>query len=133
MTVEIMDAGHHDMVLALTSHLPHAIAYTIVGTATELEGDLKSEVVKFSAGGFRDYTRIAASNPEFWRDVFLANRGAVLDVLDRFTEDLSALRKAIRRGDGAALEDLFSRTRDIRRGIIEAHQEQAEEEKRSES
>jgi cyclohexadieny/prephenate dehydrogenase len=133
MTVEIMDARHHDMVLALTSHLPHAIAYTIVGTATELEGDLKSEVVKFSAGGFRDYTRIAASNPEFWRDVFLANRGAVLEVLDRFTEDLSALRKAIRRSDGTALEALFTRTRDIRRGIIEAHQEQAEEEKRSES
>ena len=133
MTVEIMDAGHHDLVLALTSHLPHAIAYTIVGTATELEGDLKSEVVKFSAGGFRDYTRIAASNPEFWRDVFLANRSAVLEVLDRFTEDLSALRKAIRRSDGAALEALFTRTRDIRRGIIEAHQEQAEEEKRSES
>ncbi len=131
MTVEIMDAEHHDMVLALTSHLPHAIAYTIVGTATELEGDLKSEVVKFSAGGFRDYTRIAASNPEFWRDVFLANRGALLEVLDRFTEDLSALRKSIRRGDGAALHDLFTRTRDIRRGIIEAHQEQAEEEKRS--
>jgi len=130
MRVEIMDAKHHDMVLALTSHLPHAIAYTIVGTATELEGDLRSEVIKFSAGGFRDFTRIAASNPEFWRDVFLANREAVLEVLARFTEDLGALRKAIRRGDGAALEDLFTRTRDIRLGVIKAKQDQPEEEKR---
>ncbi len=133
MTVELMDPVHHDMVLAITSHLPHAIAYTIVGTATDLESDLRSEVIKYSAGGFRDFTRIAASSPEFWRDVFLANRAAVLEVLDRFTEDLSALRKSIRRGDGAALHDLFTRTRDIRRGIIEAHQERAEEEKRSES
>lgn len=131
MMVELMDPIHHDMVLAITSHLPHAIAYTIVGTATDLESDLRSEVIKFSAGGFRDFTRIAASNPEFWRDVFLANRAAVLEVLDRFTEDLSGLRKSIRRGDGPALLDLFTRTRDIRRGIIEAHQEQAEEEKRS--
>ena len=132
MTVEIMDAGHHDMILALTSHLPHAIAYTIVDTATELESDLRAEVIKFSAGGFRDFTRIAASNPEFWRDVFLANREAVLEVLGRFSEDLSTLRKAIRRGDGAALDDLFTRTRDIRRGIIEAGQDQAEEDKRTE-
>ena len=131
MTVELMDPVHHDMVLAITSHLPHAIAYTIVGTATDLESHLRSEVIKYSAGGFRDFTRIAASNPEFWRDVFLANRAAVLEVLDRFTEDLSAVRTAIRRVDGAALQDLFTRTRDIRRGIIEAHQEQAEEEKRS--
>lgn len=132
MTVEIMEAAHHDMILALTSHLPHAIAYTIVDTATELESDLRAEVIKYSAGGFRDFTRIAASNPEFWRDVFLANREAVLEVLGRFSEDLSTLRKAIRRGDGAALDDLFTRTRDIRRGIIEAGQDQAEEDKRTE-
>jgi cyclohexadieny/prephenate dehydrogenase len=128
MMVERMDAKHHDLVLALTSHLPHAIAYTIVGTATELEGDLKGEVIKFSAGGFRDFTRIAASNPEFWRDVFLANREAVLEVLTRFTEDLTALRKAIRQSDGAALLDRFTRT--IRRGIIAAKQDQPEEAKR---
>jgi len=130
MSIEIMDPDHHDMVLALTSHVPHAIAYTIVGTATELEGDLMSEVIKFSASGFRDFTRIAATNPEFWRDVFLANRGAILEMLARFTEDLTALRKAIRRGDGAALEEMFTRTREIRRGIIEAGQDQAEEDKR---
>jgi len=130
MMVEIMDAEHHDLVLALTSHLPHAIAYTIVGTATELEGDLQSEVIKFSAGGFRDFTRIAATNPEFWRDVFLANRDAILEVLARFTEDLTALRKALRQGDGAALHEMFLRTHAIRRGIIEAGQDQAEEDKR---
>ncbi len=132
MEVEIMDAGHHDVVLALTSHLPHLIAYTIVGTATELEEDIKGEVVKFSAAGFRDFTRIAASDPVFWRDVFMANRDAVLETLGRFTEDLTALKRAIRRGDADTLEALFTRTRDIRRGIIEAHQEQAEEEKRRE-
>ncbi|MCZ6860121.1 MAG: prephenate dehydrogenase/arogenate dehydrogenase family protein, partial [Alphaproteobacteria bacterium] len=132
MEVEIMDAEHHDIVLALTSHLPHLIAYTIVGTATELEEDIKGEVVKFSAAGFRDFTRIAASDPVFWRDVFLANRDAVLETLGRFTEDLTALKRAIRRGDADTLEELFTRTRDIRRGIIEAHQDQAEEEKRRE-
>jgi cyclohexadieny/prephenate dehydrogenase len=130
MMVEIMDAEHHDLVLALTSHLPHAIAYTIVGTASELEGDLKSEVIKFSAGGFRDFTRIAATNPEFWRDVFLANRDAILEVLARFTEDLTALRKALRQGDGEALHEMFLRTHEIRRGIIAAGQDQAEEDKR---
>jgi len=130
MTVEIMDADHHDLVLALTSHLPHAIAYTIVGTATELEGDLRSEVIKFSAGGFRDFTRIAATNPEFWRDVFLANRDAILEMLARFTEDLTALRKALRQGDGESLHEMFTRTHEIRRGIIEAGQDQPEEDKR---
>ena len=131
MTVEIMDADHHDLVLALTSHLPHAIAYTIVGTATELESDLKSEVIRFSAGGFRDFTRIAASNPEFWRDVFLANRDAILEMLARFTEDLTALRKALRQADGDTLQAMFKRTHDIRHGIIEAGQDQAEEDKRT--
>ncbi len=121
-TVEIMDAAHHDQVLAITSHLPHLIAYTIVGTATDLEGDLQKEVVKFSAGGFRDFTRIAASDPVMWRDVFLKNRDAVLDVLGRFTEDLTALQRAIRRGEGATLEDHFTRTRELRRGVIDAHQ-----------
>jgi cyclohexadieny/prephenate dehydrogenase len=121
-TVEIMDAAHHDKVLAITSHLPHLIAYTIVGTATDLEGDLKKEVVKFSAGGFRDFTRIAASDPVMWRDVFLKNRDAVLDVLSRFTEDLTVLQRAIRRGEGDALEDHFTRARELRRGVIDAHQ-----------
>ena len=130
MMVEIMDAEHHDLVLALTSHLPHAIAYTIVGTATDLESDLQSEVIKFSAGGFGDFTRIAATNPEFWRDTFLANRDAILEVLARFTEDLTALRKALRQGDGEALHEMFLRTHAIRRGIIEAGQDQAEEDKR---
>jgi cyclohexadieny/prephenate dehydrogenase len=122
MTVEYMDAKHHDLVLAITSHLPHLIAYTIVGTATDLETHLQSEVIKFSAGGFRDFTRIAASDPVMWRDVFLANREAVLEVLGRFSEDLAGLQRAIRRGEGQALEDLFARTRAIRRGVIEAKQ-----------
>jgi cyclohexadieny/prephenate dehydrogenase len=120
--VEIMDAGHHDRVLAITSHLPHLIAYTIVGTATDLETTLQQEVIKFSASGFRDFTRIAASDPVMWRDVFLNNREAVLDVLQRFTEDLTALQRAIRWGEGDQLHDLFSRTRAIRRSIIEAKQ-----------
>jgi len=120
--VEIMDADHHDQVLAITSHLPHLIAYTIVDTATELERDLQKEVVKFSAGGFRDFTRIAASDPTMWRDVFLNNREAVLDILGRFTEDLTTLRRAIRRGDGEALQEAFTRTRAIRRGVIDAKQ-----------
>jgi len=120
--VEIMDANHHDQVLAITSHLPHLIAYTLVNTATELERDLKKDVVRFSAGGFRDFTRIAASDPTMWRDVFLSNRDAVLDTLGRFTEDLTALQRAIRRGDGNLLHDRFSRTRDIQREVINAKQ-----------
>ncbi len=120
--VEIMSVEHHDKVLAITSHLPHLIAYTIVGTAVDLGEDLKQEVIKFSATGFRDFTRIAASNPVMWRDVFLTNKDAVLEVIQRFTEDLTALQRAIRRGDGETLEDLFKRTRDIRRGVIEAKQ-----------
>ncbi len=122
MKVVTMDAEHHDMVLAITSHLPHLIAYTIVGTATDLEETLKSEVIKFSAGGFRDFTRIAASDPVMWRDVFLANREAVLEMLQRFTEDLTALQRAIRWGEGDKLQELFIRTRAIRRSIIEAKQ-----------
>ena len=116
--VEMMDAAHHDMVLAVTSHLPHLIAYTIVGTASELEEVTESEVIKYSAGGFRDFTRIAASDPVMWRDVFLANKDAVLATLQRFNEDLTVLQQAIRRGDGAKLEDWFTRTRAIRRSII---------------
>jgi cyclohexadieny/prephenate dehydrogenase len=122
MKVVIMDADHHDRVLAITSHLPHLIAYTIVGTATDLEETLKSEVIKFSAGGFRDFTRIAASDPVMWRDVFLSNREAVLEMLQRFSEDLTALQRAIRWGEAAKLEELFTRTRAIRRSIIEANQ-----------
>ena len=122
MMIEMMDADHHDQVLAITSHLPHLIAYTIVGTATDLEDDLKREVIKFSASGFRDFTRIAASDPVMWRDIFLENRDAVLEMLGRFDEDLTALQRAIRRGDGDTLEELFRRTRDIRRGVIEADQ-----------
>ncbi|HIJ39338.1 MAG TPA: prephenate/arogenate dehydrogenase family protein [Rhodospirillaceae bacterium] len=120
--VEIMEAGHHDRVLAITSHLPHLIAYTIVGTATDLETSLQQEVVKFSASGFRDFTRIAASDPVMWRDIFLNNREAVLDVLQRFHEDLTALQRAIRWGEGDKLQDLFTRTRAIRRSIIDARQ-----------
>lgn len=129
MTVSVMDAGHHDQVLAMTSHLPHLIAYSIVDTATQLADDLKKEVITFSAGGFRDFTRIAASDPTMWRDVFLANRDAVLDVLGRFTEDLTVLQKAIRRGDGEALFDAFTRARAIRRGVINARQDTPETEK----
>lgn len=123
--VEVMDAGHHDMVLAVTSHLPHLIAYTIVGTASDLEGVTESEVIKYSAGGFRDFTRIAASDPTMWRDVFLSNKDAVLDMLQRFTEDLTALQRAIRVGDGDQLFDHFERTRAIRRSIIEEGQDDA--------
>ena len=123
--VETMDAAHHDLVLAVTSHLPHLIAYTIVGTASELEEVTESEVIKYSAGGFRDFTRIAASDPVMWRDVFLANRDAVLATLQRFNEDLTALQQAIRRGDGDKLEDWFTRTRAIRRSIIEQGQDDA--------
>ena len=120
--VVTMDAEHHDLVLAITSHLPHLIAYTIVGTADDLETTLKSEVIKFSAGGFRDFTRIAASDPVMWRDVFLNNREAVLEMLQRFTEDLIHLQRAIRWGEGHKLQELFTRTRAIRRSIIEAKQ-----------
>jgi cyclohexadieny/prephenate dehydrogenase len=121
--VEVMDAAHHDLVLAVTSHLPHLIAYTIVGTASDLEGVTQSEVIKYSAGGFRDFTRIAASDPTMWRDVFLTNKDAVLEMLQRFSEDLTALQRAIRWGDGEALFDLFTRTRAIRRSIIEQGQD----------
>jgi cyclohexadieny/prephenate dehydrogenase len=121
--VETMTPDHHDLVLAITSHLPHLIAYTIVGTADELETVTRSEVLKFSAGGFRDFTRIAASDPTMWRDIFLANKDGVLEMLGRFNEDVSALTKAIRRGDGEALYEHFTRTRAIRRGVIEAGQD----------
>lgn len=120
--VAVMDPKHHDHVLAITSHLPHLIAYTIVDTAVQLGDDLREEVIAYSASGFRDFTRIAASDPVMWRDVFLNNREAVLEMLQRFNEDLTALQSAIRRGDGAALEAAFTRTRDIRRGIIDANQ-----------
>ena len=121
--VEIMDAGRHDLVLAITSHLPHLIAYNIVSMADDMETVTQGEVVKFSAGGFRDFTRIAASDPEFWRDVFLNNRDAVLETLGRFTEDLIALQRAIRWGQGDNLLRLFSNSRDIRQRIIQAGQD----------
>jgi len=121
--VETMSAEHHDLVLGITSHLPHLIAYTIVGTADELSEVTRSEVLKFSAGGFRDFTRIAASDPTMWRDVFLANKDAVLEMLGRFNEDLAALTRAMRTGDGQTLFDHFSRTRAIRRGIVEIGQD----------
>jgi cyclohexadieny/prephenate dehydrogenase len=123
--VEVMDANHHDMVLAITSHVPHLVAYNIVGTVADLEAATKSEVIKFSASGFRDFTRIAASDPVMWRDVFLTNREAVLEMLGRFLEDLSVLQRAVRTGDGPALETMFTRTRAIRRSIIDAHQDTA--------
>ena len=120
--VEIMEPNHHDLVMAMTSHLPHLISYTIVGTASDLEQSLRNEVVKFSAGGFRDFTRIAASDPTMWRDVFLNNREAVLEMLQRFSEDLTALQRAIRWGESDTLFDLFTRTREIRRKVIDAKQ-----------
>jgi cyclohexadieny/prephenate dehydrogenase len=132
--VDVMDPNHHDRVLAITSHLPHLIAYTIVGTAADLESQLRREdtengdlvetreVIKYSAGGFRDFTRIAGSDPVMWRDVFLNNREAVLEMLGRFSEDLSALQRAIRWGEGESLEDWFRRTREIRRGVVEMGQ-----------
>ena len=123
--VEVMDARHHDLVLAVTSHVPHLIAYTIVGTASDLEDVTQSEVIKYSAGGFRDFTRIAASDPTMWRDVFLSNKDAVLEVLQRFSEDLSALQRAIRWGDGETLHALFSRSRAVRRAIVDAGQDTA--------
>jgi cyclohexadieny/prephenate dehydrogenase len=122
MQIVTMDAAHHDRVLAITSHVPHLIAYTIVGTATDLEETLKSEVIKFSASGFRDFTRIAASDPVMWRDIFLNNREAVLEVLQRLNEDLTAMQRAIRWGEGDKLQDRFTKTRAIRRSIVEAKQ-----------
>ena len=121
--VETMDADHHDRVLAVTSHTPHLIAYTMVGVADDLRRVTDSEVIKYSAAGFRDFTRIAASDPTMWRDVFLTNRDATLEILGRFTEELFALQRAIRTGDGDMLHDYFTRTRAIRRGIIEAGQD----------
>jgi len=124
--VEQMDDRHHDLVLAVTSHLPHLIAYNIVGTAADMEEVTQAEVMKYSAGGFRDFTRIAASDPTMWRDVFVANKEAVLEILGRFTEDLQALSRQIRWGESDKLFELFTRTREIRRGIIAAGQESAE-------
>ena len=123
--VETMSAEHHDLVLAITSHIPHLIAYNIVGTAADMEESIRQEVIKFSASGFRDFTRIAASDPTMWRDIFLNNREAVLEMLGRFTEDLTSLQRAIRRGDGDTLFDLFTRTRAIRRGILDLGQDTA--------
>ena len=127
MTVELMDAEHHDRVLAITSHLPHLIAYTIVGTATDLGTELEEEVIRYSASGFRDFTRIAASDPTMWRDVFLNNREAVLDVLSRFNADFERMQAAVREGDGEVLFELFARTGAIRRGIVSLQQHKAEE------
>jgi cyclohexadieny/prephenate dehydrogenase len=121
--VDEMDADHHDLVVAVTSHTPHLIAYTMVGVADDLSRVTDSEVVQFSAGGFRDFTRIAASDPTMWRDVFLNNKDATLEILGRFTEELFVLQRAIRQGDGDLLHDYFTRTRSIRRGIIEAGQD----------
>lgn len=121
--VDLMDADHHDLVLAVTSHTPHLIAYTMVGVADDLSRVTDSEVIKYSAAGFRDFTRIAASDPTMWRDVFLTNKDATLEILGRFTEELFALQRAIRMGDGQLLFDYFTRTRAIRRGIIEAGQD----------
>ena len=123
--VEVMDADHHDLVLAVTSHAPHLIAYTMVGVADDLRRVTDSEVIKYSAAGFRDFTRIAASDPTMWRDVFLTNKDATLEILGRFTEELFALQRAIRTGDGEHLFDYFTRTRAIRRGIIQAGQDTA--------
>jgi cyclohexadieny/prephenate dehydrogenase len=121
-SVDLMTPEHHDRVLAITSHLPHLIAYTIVGTVADLEDEARTEVFKYAAGGFTDFTRIAASDPTMWRDVLLGNREAVLEMLGRFTEDLVALQRAIRWGEGATLFELFERTRALRRGVIEAGQ-----------
>ncbi|MCB2065204.1 MAG: prephenate/arogenate dehydrogenase family protein [Erythrobacter sp.] len=124
-TVEVMEAGHHDKVLAVTSHIPHLIAYTIVGTASDLEQVTQGEVIKYSAGGFRDFTRIAASDPTMWRDVFLHNKDAVLEMMDRFLTDLALMREAIKAEDGETMFDLFTRTRAVRRGIVEQGQDDA--------
>ncbi|KQV56628.1 MULTISPECIES: prephenate/arogenate dehydrogenase family protein [unclassified Caulobacter] len=124
--VELMEEKHHDLVLAVVSHLPHLIAYTIVGSAADLENVTENEVIKYSASGFRDFTRIAASDPTMWRDIFVANKDAVLEMLGRFTEDLQAMSRAIRWGDADTLHAHFTRTRAIRRGIVAAGQESAE-------
>ncbi|MBM3502551.1 MAG: prephenate/arogenate dehydrogenase family protein [Alphaproteobacteria bacterium] len=129
--VDVMEPAHHDLVLAITSHLPHLIAYNIVGTAKDLESVTEGEVIKYAAGGFRDFTRIAASDPIMWRDVFLNNREAVLEMLGRFNEDLAVLTRAIRSGDGRTLEEFFARTRAIRRGIIDAGQADPEDQKKA--
>lgn len=129
MKVEEMSAERHDKVMALMSHLPHLIAYTIVGTAADMEAETREDVLKYAAGGFRDFTRIAGSDPVMWRDIFLNNTGAVLDCLQRFSEDLTALQKAIRQKDGATLQDWFARTRKIRREVIDMRQAQPENEK----
>ncbi len=129
MTVEIMDPDHHDQVLAITSHLPHLIAYSIVDTATQLGDDLQKEIFRYSASGFRDFTRIAASDPVMWRDIFIENRDAVLEMLNRFDEDLTNLKRAVRKGDGDALQEVFTRTRAARRSIIEAKQHVPEDQK----
>ena len=129
MKVEEMSPERHDKVMALMSHLPHLIAYTIVGTAADLETETREDVLKYAAGGFRDFTRIAGSDPVMWRDIFLNNTGAVLDCLQRFSEDLTALQKAIRQKDGTTLQDWFSRTRKIRREVIDMRQAQPENEK----
>ncbi len=121
--IEFMEPRRHDLVLGITSHLPHLIAYSIVDTASQLEEHTKAEVIKYSASGFRDFTRIAASDPVMWRDIFLNNREAVLEILQRFNEDLTALQKAIRTGDGVLLQEVFTRTRAIRRAIIQAKQQ----------
>jgi cyclohexadieny/prephenate dehydrogenase len=121
--VDVMDAAHHDRVLAVTSHLPQLVAYNIVGTVTDLESHLETEVVKYSAGGLRDFTRLAASDPTMWRDVCLTNKDAVLEMLGRFSEDLSSMQRAIRWGDGDALHALFTRTREMRQKIVDAGQE----------
>lgn len=123
MRVETMDAAHHDRVLAITSHVPHLIAYTIVDTVAELESRLKSEVIKFAASGFRDFTRVAASDPVMWRDIFLANKEAVLEMMARLYEDIALLQKAIRNGDGKTLHRVFTRSRRIRRSIVQAKQD----------
>ena len=123
--IEVMDAAHHDLALAVTSHLPHLIAFTLVGAADDLESVTQAEIIKYSAGGFRDFTRIAASNPVMWRDVFLNNREAVIEALGRFTEELTALQRAIRWGDGEALHKAFERGRDLRKAIVDAGQETA--------
>ena len=120
--IEVMEPAHHDQVLAITSHLPHLIAFTICGTASDLEDVLEQEVIKFSASGFRDFTRIAASDPIMWRDIFLNNRDALLDVASRMQEDLARLQRAIRWGEGEEIEKLIRRTREIRRKLIEANQ-----------
>ena len=123
--VDVMDAGHHDLVLAITSHLPHLIAYNIVGTAHDLEAVTEGEVIKYSASGFRDFTRIAASDPTMWRDIFLNNRDAVLTVLARFQADLATLTQAVETGDGQTLFDRFTRTRAIRKAIVDIGQDSA--------